>query len=159
MEGIDKELFDKYRKLGRGSWGKDLAIWKTMYTGFLTMAKSEGFNPFFEMFLNNFLDIPKSRKEGIPVIMHPFNYGPELFFAMNITPLMQEIISVGLSFVHLNEPYIDFINKVGYGDNPTLCNAQRPFIALTMQGAAPIPDLLLYLSTPCNSLSASYQVF
>jgi len=166
---LDKELFDKYNKLGRGNWGKDLTIWKTMYRGFLSqtkseggffsIGKSEGLNPFNEMLLNTFLDIPKARKEGIPVIMHPFNYEPELFFAMNLAPMMQEIISVGLAFVHLNEPYIDYINKIGYGDNPTLCNAQRPFISMVMQGAAPIPDLLFYLSTPCNSLLASYQVY
>ncbi len=168
-EIMDKELLDKYTKLGRGNWGKDLAIWKTMYKGFLGMAKSErGFlnpgkseelNPFIEMLLNAFLEIPKARKEGIPVIMHPFNYEPELFFAMNLAPLMQEILSVGLAFVHMNEPYIDYINNIGYGDNPTICNAQRPLISMAMQKAAPIPDLLFYLSTPCNSLAASYQVF
>lgn len=156
---MEKELFDQYKKLGRGSWGKDLAIWKTMYTGFLTQSKDEEFNPFTELLLNNFLEIPKARKEGKPVIMHPFNYGPELFFAMNLAPLMQEIISVGLAFVHMNEPYIDFTNKIGYGDNPTICNAQRPFISLVLQDAAPIPDFLIYLSTPCNSLSMSYQVY
>ena len=73
--------------------------------------------------------------------------------------MMQEILSVGMAFVHMNEPYIDYINKIGYGDNPTICNAQRPFISLVLQGAAPIPDLLFYLSTPCNSLVASYQVY
>jgi benzoyl-CoA reductase/2-hydroxyglutaryl-CoA dehydratase subunit BcrC/BadD/HgdB len=110
------------------------------------------------MFLNIFLDIHKARKEEKPIIMHPFNFEPELFFAMNLEPLMQEIISVGLAPFHLNQPFIDFVNKVGYGDNLTICNAQRPFISLTMQGSAPIPDLLFYLSTPCNSLSMSYQV-
>ena len=164
---MSKELLEKYTKLGRGSWGKDLAIWKTMYKGFLGMAKSErgflnageseGLNPFIEMLLNAFLEIPKARKEGIPVILHPFNYEPELFFAMNLAPMLQEILSVGLAFVHMNEPYIDYINKIGYGDNPTICNAQRPFISMVMQEAAPIPDLLFYLSTPCNSLLASYQ--
>jgi len=156
---LDDEEFQKYKKLGRGSWGKDLVMWKTMYTGLLAQARTQEFNPFTEMLLNNFLDIPKARKEGIPVIMHPFNYEPGLFFAMKLVPLMQEIISVGLAYVHMNEPYIDFTNKVGYGDNPTICNAQRPFISLVMQGAAPIPDLLLFLSTPCNSLSMSYQVY
>jgi benzoyl-CoA reductase/2-hydroxyglutaryl-CoA dehydratase subunit BcrC/BadD/HgdB len=72
---------------------------------------------------------------------------------------MQETISVGLSPLGMNQPYIDFANKIGYGDNPTLCNAQRPIISLLQQGAAPLPDLLFYLSTPCNSLSMSYQVF
>ena len=156
---MDIDLFTKYKKLGRGSWGKDLIIWKTMYTTFLSPLKNVELTPFDEMLLNIFLDIHKARKQGKPIIMHPFNFEPELFFAMNLEPLMQEIISVGLAPFHLNQPYIDFGNKIGYGDNLTLCNAQRPIISLLMQGAAPNPDLLFFLSTPCNSLSMSYQVF
>lgn len=156
---MDPELFKEYKKLGRGNWGEDLAIWKVMYTAFLSPLRNVELTPFNEMLLNIFLDLLKARKEGKPVIMHPFNYEPELFFAMNLAPLMQEIISVGLAPFHMNQPYIDFANKVGYGDNPTICNAQRPFISLAIQRAAPIPDLLFYLSAPCNSLSMSYQVY
>jgi benzoyl-CoA reductase/2-hydroxyglutaryl-CoA dehydratase subunit BcrC/BadD/HgdB len=158
VKSLDKEMYDEYKKKGRGSWGKDLKIWKTMYNAFLNAAKEEEINPFTEILLDIFLSIPKARKEGNPIIMHPFNYEPELLLTMNLTPLMQEIISVGLAPFHLNEPYIDFTKQVGYGDNPTICNAQRPFIALLMQGAAPIPDLLIYTATPCNSLTMTYQV-
>ncbi len=156
---MDPELFKEYKKLGRGNWGEDLAIWKTMYTAFLSPLRNVELTPFNEMLLNIFLDILKARKEEKPIVMHPFNYEPELFFAMNLEPLMQEIISVGLAPFHMNQPYIDYANKIGYGDNPTICNAQRPIISLLMQGGAPIPDLLCFLSTPCNSLSMSYQVF
>jgi benzoyl-CoA reductase/2-hydroxyglutaryl-CoA dehydratase subunit BcrC/BadD/HgdB len=156
---IDIEVFNEYRKAARGNWGKDLFIWKMMFSALLNTQKDVELTPFNEMLLNVFLDIPKARKQGNPIIMHPFNYEPELFFAMNLTPLMQETISVGLSLVGMNQPYIDFANKIGYGDNPTLCNAQRPFVSLLQQGAAPLPDLLFYLSTPCNSLSMAYQVF
>ncbi|MFX0027963.1 MAG: 2-hydroxyacyl-CoA dehydratase subunit D [Candidatus Hermodarchaeota archaeon] len=156
---MDEETFQKYKKLGRGGWGKDLTLWKTMYMGFVNQNKDEEFTPFTELLLDVFLSIPRARKEGSPIIMHPFNCEPPLFHAMNITPLMQEIFSVGLAPTHLNEFYIDLTNKIGYGDNPTLCNAQRPLIGSYMQGAAPIPDLLFYVSTPCNSLAMNYQVF
>jgi len=156
---MDIELYNKYKELGRGSWGKDLLMWKTMYKGFLDQNKDEEFTPMTELFLNILLDLPKARKEKVPIIMHPFNYGPELFHSMNLAPLMQEIFSVGLAPFHFNEPYIDFTNKIGFGDNPTLCNAQRPLIGSYMRGAAPIPDLLFFLSTPCNSLAMTYQVF
>jgi benzoyl-CoA reductase subunit B len=156
---METEIYNKYKNLGKGNWGKDLIMWKAMYTGFLNQSKEEEFNPFIEFFLNVFLDLPKARKEKKHIIMHPFNYGPELFHAMDLAPLMQEIFSVGLAPFHMNEPYIDFTNKIGYGDNPTLCNAQRPLIGTYMQGAAPNPDLLFFLSTPCNSLAMTYQVF
>jgi len=156
---LDIELYNKYKKLGRGSWGKDLLMWKTMFNTFLIQNKDEEFTPVTELLLNTFLDIPKARKEEKPIIMHPFNYGPELFYAMDMAPLMQEVFSVGLAPFHFNEPYIDFTNQIGFGDNPTLCNAQRPLIGSYIKGAAPIPDYLFFLSTPCNSLAMTYQVF
>ncbi|MFX1454958.1 MAG: 2-hydroxyacyl-CoA dehydratase subunit D [Promethearchaeota archaeon] len=157
---MDEETYLKYKKLGRGNWGgKDLAMLKMMYTGLLNQFKDQESTPTTEMFLNYFLEIPKARKEGRKIIMHPFNYGPEIFYAMNLVPLMQETYSVGLAPLHLNEPYLDLTNQIGYGDNPTVCNAQRPLIGSYMQGVAPIPDLLFFLSTPCNSLAMTYQVF
>ena len=159
MKRLDEETFQKYKKLGRGAWGKDLSLWKMMYTGMLNLVKEEDFTPFVEMSFNMFLDLPKARKEGTPIIMYPFNYGPEIFYAMNLAPLMQESFSVGLAPLHFNEPYIDVTNEIGYGDTPTLCNAQRPLIGAHMQGAAPIPDLLFFTSTPCNAIAMTYQVF
>ncbi|MFX0081671.1 MAG: 2-hydroxyacyl-CoA dehydratase [Candidatus Hodarchaeota archaeon] len=156
---MDTETYLKYKKLSRGNWGKDLSMLKMMYVGLLNQMKDEVLTPINEMLLNYFLAIPKARKEGKTFIMHPFNYGPEIFYSMNLVPLMQETYSVGLAPLHLNEPYIDLANKIGYGDNPTLCNAQRPLIGSYMQGVAPIPDLLFFLSTPCNSLAMTYQVF
>jgi len=159
VKKLDIEIYNKYKKLGRGNWGKDLSMWKMMYMGILYQRKDEEFTTILELLFNIFLDLPKARKEGKTIIMHPFNYGPEIFHAMNLEPLMQELFSVGLAPLHLNETYIDFSNKIGFGDNPTLCNAQRPLIGSFMQGAAPIPDLLFFLSTPCNSLAMTYQVF
>ena len=102
MKRLDEETFQKYKKLGRGAWGKDLSLWKMMYTGMLNLVKEEDFTPFVEMSFNMFLDLPKARKEGRPIIMYPFNYGPEIFFAINLSHLMQEVISVGLDPLHLN---------------------------------------------------------
>ncbi len=159
MKKLDTELYVKYRKLGRGDWGQDLTMWKAMYMRFLKEMKDEEFTAISELLLNIFLDLVKARKEGRAIIMHPFNYGPEIFHAMNLSPLMQELFSVGLAPFHFNEPYIDFTNKLGFGDNPTLCNAQRPLIGSYIQGVAPVPDYLFFLSTPCNSLAMTYQVF
>ncbi len=159
MKRLDEETFKKYKKLGRGSWGKDLSLWKIMYNAFVNLFKEEEFSPFIEMFLNIFLRVPNARKEGKPIIMHSFNYEPALFFAMNLTPLMQETFSVTLSPLHIIEPYIDITNEIGYGDTPTLCNAQRPIVGAYMRGVAPIPDLMFFTSTPCNAIAMSYQVF
>ena len=51
---MDIELFNKYKKLGRGNWGKDLAMWKTMYTAFLSPLRNVELTPFNEMLLNIF---------------------------------------------------------------------------------------------------------
>ncbi|MFX1444408.1 MAG: 2-hydroxyacyl-CoA dehydratase [Promethearchaeota archaeon] len=159
MKKLDIELFNKYKKLGRGNWGKDLRLWKMLYMGAINNLKDEEFTPIAEMLLDVFLSIPRARSNDTPIIMYPFNYEPQLFYAMNLIPLMQEVFSVGLAPAQLNQPYLDFTNQIGYGDNPTLCNAQRPLIGSYLQGAAPVPDYLFFLSTPCNSLAMTYQVF
>jgi benzoyl-CoA reductase/2-hydroxyglutaryl-CoA dehydratase subunit BcrC/BadD/HgdB len=156
---MDIEKFNEYKKLTRGNWGKDLSMLKMMTVGLLNQYKEEELTPIIDMLLGYLLAIPKARKEGKKFVMHPFNYGPEIFYAMDLVPLMQETYSVGLAPLGLNEPYLDLTNKIGYGDNPTVCNAQRPLIGSYMQGVAPIPDLLFFLSTPCNSLAMTYQVF
>ncbi|MFX0132235.1 MAG: 2-hydroxyacyl-CoA dehydratase [Candidatus Hodarchaeota archaeon] len=156
---MEEPWYKKYKKFRREKWGKDFRLWKIMFDAILVQAKNEPYNPVTELLLNMFVDVGRARMTGKPIIMHPFNYGPEIFHAMDIEPLMQEIFSVGMAPTHANEFYIDITNQVGYGDNPTICNAQRPLIGSYMQNMAPIPDLLLFLSTPCNSLATTYQVF
>ena len=159
---MDEETFQKYKKASRGSWGKEFSLLKLMFNASLMMMKEDEemeFGPPEETILQILLNIGTARKHGRKIIMYPFNYGPELFITMGLQPLMQEIFSVGLAPYHLNEPLLDFSNEVGYGDNPTLCNASRPLIGAYMQGTAPVPDYLFFLSTPCNSLAMNYQVF
>jgi benzoyl-CoA reductase/2-hydroxyglutaryl-CoA dehydratase subunit BcrC/BadD/HgdB len=123
------------------------------------MASSTPYEPYMEMMADMFVDVGRARLKGKPLIGHPFNYGPELIHAMDLQPFMQELFTVGLAPFHTNEPFLDFTNEIGYGDNPTICNAQRPVIGLHLKGKAPVPDFMVYLSTPCNSLSSTYQVF
>ncbi len=156
---MEDEVYKKYKKISKEKWGKDFKLWKIMFDGILIRAKTEPFTPATELLLNYFVNVGRSKMKGKPLIMHPFNYSPELFHAMGIEPLMQEIFSVGLAPLHANEFYIDITNQIGYGDNPTLCNAQRPLIGSYIQKMAPIPNLLFFLSTPCNSIATTYQVF
>ena len=158
---MDKELFKKYKKLGREKIpkGKEFSLWKGMYGAMLAQSKGQPLGPFMEMMLNVFLDVGSARTEGKPIVMHTFNYGPEIFYAMDIQPLMQELFSVGLAPVRMNEYYIDLTDEMGFGDNPTICNASRPLIGAYFKEVAPIPDLLFFTSTPCNSIAITYQVF
>lgn len=158
---MDAELFKKYKKMGREliPKGKEFSLWKGMYSAMLAQTKDQPLGPFIEMMLNIFLDVGKARTEGRPLIMHTFNYGPEIFYAMDIMPLMQELFSVGLAPVRMNEYYIDITDEMGFGDNPTICNASRPLIGAYFKEVAPIPDLLFFTSTPCNSIAITYQVF
>jgi benzoyl-CoA reductase subunit B len=169
MEQSSSEKWNKkFKKLAREKWGPEFTLWKTMFGGLIDMlwtrSQEQGEpedvpNPFNEMFLNVFIDVAHARSKGKPLIMHPFNYGPEIFHSMGLEPLFQEMFSVGLAPFHLNEHYLDITNQMGYGDNPTLCNAQRPLIGSLKEKAAPTPDLLFFTSTPCNALATTYSVF
>jgi len=156
---MDQEIYDKYKKLGRGKWGKDFQLLKVMYNAVLTQNKDEEFTPFIEVALKIFLDARKNRMEGKPLLIHSFNMEPSLFNAMDIYYLMLELSISSIAAGHLNEPYIDLTDEMGYGDNPSICNAQRPIIGAYKKGAAPIPDFLVYPSTPCNSIATTFQAF
>jgi|GEM_PF-1415215 len=161
---MSEELFKKYEEMAQEEWPEDLGLWKNLFLGNIALAKENlakgmPYTPIPELQLEMFARIARARMSGKPIVMYPFNYGPELFYAMNVEPFMQEVFSVGLAPFRLNEPYIDLANQMGYGDNPTICNAQRPLIATYTRGDAPKSDLLFYLSTPCNSLATTYQVY
>ncbi|NVM01601.1 MAG: 2-hydroxyacyl-CoA dehydratase [Candidatus Helarchaeota archaeon] len=158
---MDKELYKKYRKTAKDMIpkGQEFSLWKGMFSAMLGAAKDQPLEPFLEMMLNVFIDVGKARTEGKPIVMHTFNYGPEIFYALDVQPLMQELFSVGLSPVRMNEFYIDLTDEMGFGDNPTICNASRPLIGAYFKKAAPIPDLLVFTSTPCNSIAITYQVY
>ena len=87
---MDIEKFNEYKKRTRGNWGKDLSMLKMMTIGLLNQFKDDELTPITEMLLNYLLSIPKARKEGKKFVMHPFNYGPEIFYAMDLQPVFPE---------------------------------------------------------------------
>lgn len=161
---MNEDMLKDYESLSMREWPSDLGLWKTLFTGFLNVVKmklaaGEPDTPYNELILELFARVARARMANKPVLFYSFNCGPELFYSMDVEPVMLEVLCVGMAPFNMNHPYIDQTNQMGYGDNPTLCNAQRPLIAVKNRGELPRADLMVYLSTPCNSLATNYQVF
>jgi benzoyl-CoA reductase subunit B len=161
---MNDEMIKEYTAFAQKEWPSDLGLWKVMFQGFLgfvqmNLAGGVPDSPFNELILDVFTRIARARMENKPIILYSFNCGPELFYAMDLEPVMLEVLGVGMAPFNMNHPYIDQTNQMGYGDNPTICNAQRPLLAIYNRGELPKADLLVYLSTPCNSLATNYQVY
>jgi len=161
---MTEEMMKEYQEFAQREWPSDLGLWKTIFLGFLglvqaNLAMGAPDSPANELILELFARVARARMNNKPIVLHSFNCGPELFYAMDLEPLMLEVLGVGMAPFGMNHPYIDLTNQMGYGDNPTLCNAQRPLVAVHSRGELPKADLMVYLSTPCNSLATNYQVY
>jgi hypothetical protein len=80
---MSEHWYKKYKKIAREKWGPEFTLWKAMFRGFIDLfkqrMKEEGtfddpINPVGKMLLDKFINVPKARLEGKPIVMHPFNY-------------------------------------------------------------------------------------
>jgi benzoyl-CoA reductase/2-hydroxyglutaryl-CoA dehydratase subunit BcrC/BadD/HgdB len=99
------------------------------------------------------------QNQGKKTLLYNFCFTPEIFYAMDVFPLCQEALSVGLAATGLamNEPYIDIAEEAGIPKE--LCNAQKPMIGSYLKGDAPRPDYIVYAAQPCDSLNIEYQIY
>ncbi len=115
-------------------------------------------NPQFLKMLSNYLKgLYKAEAEGKPKLMINFCVPPELSYALDLYPMVQEAGSVLLSVVgkaHLK--YIDLAEENGI--TPEQCNAQKIWIGAIMANEMTAPDGILYASQPCDSTNILYQV-
>jgi len=101
-----------------------------------------------EMRTENFEDYYRSKETGKPVAWINFATPPELFYAMDIIPFVYD----GLSSQTATEGYaIEYIDIAEQFVPDHLCSDNKVHIGLTLSGDIPLPDLMVYPSSPCDS--------
>lgn len=113
---------------------------------FLAMAKdpdvrkiSNVFNTGLGKFWENVLHAKDSGKK---VVFVPFNFAPELLFAMDMIPVCVEVLNtMGVTLEEGIEPYLDIAVERGLPDS--MCSAQRGIVGLLEAGLLDKPDLLI----------------
>lgn len=113
---------------------------------FLAMAKDPDVRKMSNVFndgLGKYWDSVYTAKErGKKVVFVPFNFSPEICFAMDLVPVCVEVLNtMALTLEEGIEPYLDLAVERGLPD--TMCSAQRGVVGLLEAGILDKPDLLM----------------
>ena len=113
---------------------------------FLAMAKDPDVRKMSNVFndgLGRYWDNVNTAKErGKKVVFVPFNFAPEICFAMDLIPVCVEVLNtMALTLEEGLEPYLDLAVERGLPD--TMCSAQRGIVGLMEAGILDKPDLLI----------------
>jgi hypothetical protein len=83
-----------------------------------------------------------AKEMGKKVVFVPFNFSPEICFAMDLIPVCVEVLNtMALTLEEGIEPYLDLAVERGLPD--TMCSAQRGIVGLLEAGVLDKPDLLM----------------
>lgn len=83
-----------------------------------------------------------ARDQGRKVAFIPFNFSPEIFYALDMVPVGVEILdTMTMTLAEGIHPYLDL--SVERGLPETMCSAQRAVVGLLEAGAMAKPDLLV----------------
>ncbi|UCD57011.1 MAG: 2-hydroxyacyl-CoA dehydratase [Candidatus Hydrogenedentota bacterium] len=83
-----------------------------------------------------------AKERGKKVVFVPFNFAPEICFAMDLIPVCVEVLNtMVLTLEEGLEPYLDLAVERGLPD--TMCSAQRGIVGLLEAGLLDKPDLLM----------------
>ena len=104
--------------------------------------------PVLEMRAQNFEDYYRAKETGKKVAWLNFATPPELFYAMDIVPFVYDGLSSQTASVGQSLEYIDIAEQF-IPDH--LCSDNKIHIGLTLSGDIPLPDVMVYPSSPCDS--------
>ena len=113
---------------------------------FLAMAKDPDVRKMSNVFndgLGRYWENVNTAKErGKKVVFVPFNFAPELCFAMDLIPVCVEVLNtMALTLEEGLEPYLDLAVERGLPDS--MCSAQRGIVGLLEAEILDKPDLLI----------------
>jgi len=126
------------------------AMLETMPEGrrnaFLAMARDPDVRKMSNVFnggLSKYWNAVYTAKErGKKLVFMPFNFAPEIFFAMDMVPVCVEVLNtMALTLEEGLEPYLDLSIEGGLPDS--MCSAQRGIVGLLEAGILDKPDLLV----------------
>lgn len=98
-----------------------------------------------------------ARERGKPVVWGSFVTQPEIFWAMDMVPVMMEQFSgIATRYTGTNDyKYIDLAEAHFMSDH--LCSLNKVLIGLALSGDIGKPDLVVHPANPCDSTRITYS--
>jgi len=113
---------------------------------FLAMAKDPDIRKMSNVFNSGlskyWQSVLAAKDQGKKVVFVPFNFAPEICFAMNLIPVCVEVLNtMALTLEEGLDQYLDLSIERGLPDS--MCSAQRGVVGLLEAGLLDKPDLLI----------------
>ena len=113
---------------------------------FVTMAKDPDTRMISNVFNrgmgNYWQSVLTAKDQGKKVVFIPFNFSPEIFYALDMVPVGVEILdTMTMTLEEGIHPYLDLAVERGLPE--TMCSAQRAVVGMLEAGVLGKPDLLV----------------
>jgi benzoyl-CoA reductase/2-hydroxyglutaryl-CoA dehydratase subunit BcrC/BadD/HgdB len=109
----------------------------------------------YSLLVDYYGGVYKAKEEGKPVAWINFGVPPEIFYAMDMVPVVVDALTGSLSSSGNATKYID-VAEARVPDY--ICANNKILIGAALAGDAPIPDILVHPAHPCDSNLATYPV-
>jgi len=109
----------------------------------------------YALLVDYYEEAHKAKDEGKPVAWINFGVPPELFYAMDIMPVVVDALTGSLASIGSALKYID-IAETRVPDY--ICANNKILVGAALAGDVPIPDILVHPAHPCDSNLATYPV-
>lgn len=117
------------------------------------MKSGVGYLKLVEDYVQAVADAPKN---GKLVVLHGTQMPTEIFYAMDIVPLFNELYSVVLTMMGA-PPHVLYDLSAENGLPATICAFNRSMDGLLLNGAAPVVDLCAWHGSSCDNTPACLQ--
>jgi benzoyl-CoA reductase/2-hydroxyglutaryl-CoA dehydratase subunit BcrC/BadD/HgdB len=109
----------------------------------------------YELLADHYAEVCTARQIGKPLAWINFGTPPELFHAMDVVPVVVDVMTGTLASSQKAVGYVD-IAETRIPDY--ICSNNKILLGAALAGDIPIPDILVHPAHPCDSNLATYPV-
>jgi benzoyl-CoA reductase/2-hydroxyglutaryl-CoA dehydratase subunit BcrC/BadD/HgdB len=98
-----------------------------------------------------------AKENGNFYAMHSTRFPVELFWPLGIMPLFDEVCSTVIGLIGNDDPpFLSIADRCGFPRYD--CSCDRMFLRMAEAGAWPVPDIVVYDSSPCDPASKGHAM-
>lgn len=109
----------------------------------------------YELYADYFESVYSAKEEGKPIAWINFGVPSEIFWAMDMIPVVVDVMSGTLASTGNALRYIDIAEQY---IPDYICSNNKTFLGAALAGDIPIPDFFVHPANPCDSNIATYPV-
>lgn len=134
---------------------KEVSSTLALFKGAMAGPHNPGLASAIELLSDHFEQVCAAKDSGQPLAWQNFGMFPELFWAMDLPPVVVEVVN------GLVAPTPDAIRYIDLAEEHVpdyVCSSNKLFMGAVLAQDLPVPDLMVVPSQPCDSNLSTYPV-